>query len=509
MTSIPILSRLPLWKQSPTRLRHATRRRDSSDRRPGLHQLAQDPALLPRFVRESPVARRYLDLLGPLAWHEFPERDALTAWGAPTLPYAPFVAACLVKLDQQFAYMSQPRHYLVDHPALVWLLGFPLVPSRDYPWGFDADASLPTQRHFARLLARVPNANLQFLLDQTVCLVRAEFTSSPLTFGQTVALDTKHILAWVKENNGKAYIKEGRFAKDNQPAGDPDCRLGCKRRHNQRLPGSDSPPTPRDNPVPANTLSIGEFYWGYASGIVATHLAGWGAFVLAELTQPFDQADVSYFFPLMAMAEWRLGFRPRFAALDAAFDAAYIYDYFHQPGQDWTAGFAAIPFSERGGHGRKQFSAEGLPLCAAGLPMPLKYTFVDRSGLVEHEAGRYACPLLHPADTGGPCPANHKQWAKGGCITTLATSPGARLRHQLDRDSDLYKQVYRQRTIAERIYSQAMALGIERPRLRNGEAIANQNTLIYVLINLRGLQRVRHKKAAEPEQDPAHAETTA
>ena len=34
----------------------------------------------------------------------------------------------------------------------------------------------------------------------------------------------------------------------------------------------------------------------------------------------------------------------------------------------------------------------------------------------------------------------------------------------------------------------------ERPRLRNQYAIANQNTLIYVLINLRALHRIRRKK---------------
>ena len=50
---------------------------------------------------------------------------------------------------------------------------------------------------------------------------------------------------------------------------------------------------------------------------------------------------------------------------------------------------------------------------------------------------------------------------------------------------------YKQRTAVERINSQAVALGIERPHLRNGAAIANQNTLIYLLINLRFLQRLR------------------
>lgn len=75
----------------------------------------------------------------------------------------------------------------------------------------------------------------------------------------------------------------------------------------------------------------------------------------------------------------------------------------------------------------------------------------------------------------------------------MPTSIGARLRHPLDRDSAEHKAIYNQRTAVERINSQAVALGIERPHIRNGAAIANQNTLIYVLINLRFLQRIRQK----------------
>lgn len=153
-------------------------------------------------------------------------------------------------------------------------------------------------------------------------------------------------------------------------------------------------------------------------------------------------------------------------------------------------GFAAVPFSQKGGH-KRTFSADGLPLCKAGLPMPLKQTFISKTSLVEHERGRHACPLRFPQESGETCPIDHKNWAKKGCTTTI----GARIRYQLDRDSDAYKTIYKQRTATERINSQAVALGIERPKLRNGQAIANQNTLTYVLINLRALQRIRKRKA--------------
>jgi hypothetical protein len=494
MTSISILSRLRPHRQPsrwdwPVFIRHL-RQKQRSD----LYQLARQPDLLPPFVQQSAVAMRYINLLGSLDWGHFPERDLETDWRIPAVPFASFVAAYLVKLDQQFVYMSHLHQYLVEHPALMWVLGFPLKPSAKYAWGFDAQASLPTGRHFTRLLRKIPNTKIQFLLDETVRLLQAELSTEVDDFGQRISLDTKHILAWVRENNPKTYVKE-RYNKQHQPTGDPDCRLGCKRRRNQRASAKEPPPTPPDNPIPAHTIAVAEFYWGYASGVVATKVPRWGEFVLAELTLPFDQPDVAYFHPLMQTTERRLGFRPCYGAFDAAFDAFYVYEYFHRQDLPQQSAFAAVPLSQRG-RGRRQFDPQGLPLCQAGLPMPLKYTFVCRSTRFEHERGRYFCPLLYPQVTTKTCPIDHKNWPKG-CISTLPTSIGARIRYQLDRESLIYKDIYKQRTATERINAQAKELGIERPKLRNGQAIANQNTLIYILINLRALQRVRQKKISD------------
>ena len=114
---------------------------------------------------------------------------------------------------------------------------------------------------------------------------------------------------------------------------------------------------------------------------------------------------------------------------------------------------------------------------------------------IPHRRIRYACPLKFPEATADACPVNHKNWAKKGCVTTLPDSPGVRARHELDRQSDAYKAVFRQRTATERINAQALELGIERPKLRNARAIANMNTLIYVLINLRAYHRIRQRRA--------------
>lgn len=454
-----------------------------------LHYWSQNQAKLPQFVRQSPIAQRYLRLLGPLAWHQFPERELRLYGQTEPIPYTPFVAACLVKLDQQLVSMSQLRTYLVQHPELLWLLGFAIVPDAATPWGFDPEASLPTARHFTRMLRTIPNQVLQFLLDSTVTLLQQELAENEVSLGQIISLDIKHILAWVVENNPKAYVPESqRLDKTRQPKGDRDCKLGCKRKRNRPpVQEQGQPETPTKNPTPPTNFSPkDEYYWGYASGVVTTKVPGWGEFVLAELTQTFDHDDLTYFFPLLNQGERRLGHKPPYGALDAAFDAFYVYEYFHQAG-----GFAAVPFVARGGLSTRSFDPDGLPLCQAGLSMPLKSTFRCKTTLIEHERGRYGCPLLFPTPTGQTCPINHHNWPKGGCLSTMPTSIGARLRYQLDRQADDYKSLYKQRSASERINAQAKALGIERPKLRNQQAIANLNTLIYVLINLRAFHRIR------------------
>jgi hypothetical protein len=482
MTDPAIVAQLPLWPADcwPPK---------KPEKPPNLHTFWQHPQRLPAVAADCPTCRRVLELLGPLDWAHFPERNLTRNWGQPTIPYAALAAAELLRLNEGLPSMGRLRTFLIEHPAFISLLGFPLQPAPNAPLGFNAPASLPTARHLTQMLRRLPNAALQCLLADSVARILNELAARGAPPLDCVSLDTKHILAWVKENNPKAYVAD-RFNKARQPAGDPDCKLGCKRRRNQA--------TPTRNPVSAAQHKRGDFYWGYASGVVVTKVPEVGEFVLAELTQPFDQGDLTYFFPLMQQAEARLGYRPRIGTFDAAFDAWYVYAYFHRE-NDPAGGFAAVPFSAKGGYQvtDRQFAPDGAPLCAAGLAMPLQLTFTDRAScLVEHERGKYVCPLPRGRTGRVACPIHHKNAKRGGCTAMMPTSIGARLRYTLDRQSDEYKAAYNQRTAVERINSQAVALGIERPHLRNGRAIANQNTLIYVLINLRFLQRLRRCASA-------------
>ena len=98
---------------------------------------------------------------------------------------------------------------------------------------------------------------------------------------------------------------------------------------------------------------------------------------------------------------------------------SYRYRY------DLAGEFIRLRRQERGRKSNRQFNDQGQPLCQAGLAMSLRYAFWCKTTLIPHERGRFICPLLYPNVTGEACPIQHATWIKGGCVTPLATSPGA------------------------------------------------------------------------------------
>lgn len=90
-------------------------------RAPFLRQAVQH---LPRAIQKCPAAMRYHGLLVSIGWDRFPERDLLGKYPQTPISYTSFAAACLVKINQHFSYMSQLHEYLSEHRQLARLLGF-------------------------------------------------------------------------------------------------------------------------------------------------------------------------------------------------------------------------------------------------------------------------------------------------------------------------------------------------------------------------------------------------
>lgn len=419
----------------------------------------------------DPVARRYRALFAALDWTAVPERSVQRRWPGPhPHPRTAYVKALLVKLCEQKAYVTDLRRYLVEHPALVLELGFRPVLAPGEPWGFDVEQTVPCDRWLRHQQQHLDHGLLRALLAATVAALQAEIPG----LGTTVAVDVKHIYAWVQENNPKAYVSE-RYATERQPRGDADCRLGVKRATNQESPGGRS--TVRK-----------EYLWGYGTGVASATDPWYGDIVLAEWTQPFNEQDVTYFHPLYRQAVAALGRPPTNVAADAAFDAWHVY-------QTCTAGdgIAAIPLNLRG-QAPPDRDADGRPRCPKGLTMVPRSQFTHEDG---YRVQRHGCPLLFPTPTGQTCDDPHFR-SGGGCTKATNLEPGGLLRATLDRHADAFTAIYRQRTSTERINSQAVALGIERPKVRTAQSVHRLNTLTYILINARALLRVRALNAAYP-----------
>ena len=193
---------------------------------------------------------------------------------------------------------------------------------------------------------------------------------------------------------------------------------------------------------------------------------------------------MTYYRPLSHQSVLALNQFPQYTTADAAFDAWYVYDDAARHG-----GIAAVPLNQHG-HPKYQRDPDGTPLCPKGLRMHPTIQFQHTYG---YRAQRFCCPLLFPEKIGAPC--DHEQFAKGkGCVKDVNWEKGGKMRVTLDRDHPIYKAIYAQRTCCERINSQAKELGIERPRVHNGRSVANLNTLIYLVINVRALHRARSIK---------------
>ncbi len=297
-------------------------------------------------------------------------------------PLTAYLKAFLVRFKEGLIYAKQLRDFLLKHPLLVIELGFVLKFDEQANYGFDVEATLPCRYWFGEKLRQLDPALLQDLLAATVKALKEEIPG----LGEVMAFDVKHIYAWVKENNWRAYVQE-RYDKTRIPAGDPDCKLGVKRTTNKELPEG-------------TTEEKKELIWGYGSGVAAATTPDYGDVVLAEYTQPFNEGDVTYFRPLYQQAVVALEQLPTHITADAAYDAWYVYDAVARRG-----GIAAVPLNARS---TTIFEPDGTPLCPIGLRMHPIFHYAHTNG---YRALRYRCPLLFPNEIGQTC--EHEQFKKG------------------------------------------------------------------------------------------------
>ena len=377
-----------------------------------------------------------------LDWAVVPERDPRRPWPGP-LPHPPaaYIKALLVKLCEGKRLHHRPAPFLVEHPLLVLELGFRPVPDPTQPYGFDVGAHRPV-----RPLAAPPAADprpgvLGALLAGTVRALQAEIPElghhrrrrrqAHLRLGAARTTPRSRRPTASTRRASRAATPTAGWASSGAPT-----RTGGEPRRSTcgaTAPASSVPPTP------------------------ATATWCW-----PSSPSPSTSQDITYYQPaLRTRRAAALGRAPTNLAADAAFDAWHVYQTCAAHG-----GLAAIPLNRRGA-ARRRATPPGTRCCDQGLDDDPDHA--SSSTRMATARSATAAPCSGRSPTGRACA--HARFATGRL--RQAHQPRTR-RADAGRSWTGRREptapIYRQRTSAERINSQATALGIERPKVRTRRA---------------------------------------
>jgi hypothetical protein len=391
----------------------------------------------------------------------------------------------LIKVHQHLQYASDVRTFFLDHPQLIPVVGF--FPVYDTRTGaLDLEQTVVSARHFRRKLQTIENQHIKVLLKQTVDHLHAQH----LLNGTAIA-DTTEILAWVKENNLKQRV-DNRFDKTRTIKGFPECSLGAK-------------------PIPGEKNAKGKpklrYFWGAKQAAVVEPTA-YGTAFLYEDVFTAKTADVTTALPTLKPLVDHWGYRLKKFLADAAYDAFEIYQYVYAkdtPEPTRSAATAYIALNSRG-HTRlnRQFSAQGNLICEADLEMTNGGTWFDKHKGYRRQ--KFTCPLVnhHTKHKCGTCPLKHDKFHKNGCYRYINLDDQEQLRFKMHRDSQEYKDTFKQRIFVEQAFSSIKEhYDIEMPKVRNLNSAKNIYTIAAILNNVRILQKATSQSTQNPgEEEP-------
>ncbi len=349
-----------------------------------------------------------------------------------------FVYRCLRCLPT----ISDLAYSLRENPSLVEAVGL------------DPFAPVPSVERFSAWLRSTPNE----LLQQIRVALVSQLLHRGAIQGSIVALDGSAVPSAVRENNLKTSVTD-RFNKNRPPKGDTEARLGAYRVY-----------------LGSGTRKI-RYFWGYRNHIVvdfATELPLW------EETRPANYHESRLAVPLLEACHNNLKLPIEVVCADSAYDAekilVYIIDTLHaQP--------VIAPNSRY--QPKSGFRVQGKDvLCPADLSMIHRGRMTPkRTGITYRE---YCCPL-HYSKTMRQrfllCPADHPKFiSQKGCYHLVRETPSYRSR--IAYGSAEFKNLYKKRTSAERVFSRLLSLAMQRPTVRGLQTTQNYCTIAHISVLL-------------------------
>ena len=263
-----------------------------------------------------------------------------------------------------------------------------------------------------------------------------------------LGLDSTPVAANTFLNNHKAFLKT-RFSKSKPPKSDPDCALGVHTASN------------------CSSEKNFEFYWGYKNHVLVDCISG---LPIYELTTGANIHDSSVATEILKNTNEFLPLTGCTFIADKGYDTKVIYNTV----KDVYQGDCVIPLNKRGTKSR--ILIDGRLRCEAGLLMHKDGTSSDHG----RKRQKFICPFARSKSKS--CPVDHPHFFNGkkchGCINWITIPDDYRL--QIDRHSSYFKATYSLRTECERYNSRFKNSGQERAWVRNGDSVANLNTLAHI-----------------------------
>jgi len=397
---------------------------------------------LQEFIESSPLYRKYYLLFKGLDLSAIPDRNK--GIGCTGYSRRAMLRALIVKHLEELKSIPRLIEYLDNHPVIAELCGF------------DMRTSLPDASQFYRFLKTTNNS----LLQEIYYRINKKLIEEDIISLDTFILDSKPVLAATKHNNLKNPHRNT-TNKDKKPQRNPAATLSyysC-----QNIKGT------KKNHI---------FYWGYRTHVIVTKQG----IPLIELTLPNNLTDAKVAKKLIKKLKRVYGVKKNAIFIaDAGYDEKDLYDFIVAQLQCQ----AFIPINPRNTQADKQFSANGCPLCEAGLEM-------KSQGIINEPKRsriKYRCPLkvnhkLTPQYPNG-CPINHARFTEAkqyGCTKYVDITADARA--SVPRDSSTYKQTYKLRTEVERYFARLGDREVEQTTHYDMRSIKNQMTIAHLSLCL-------------------------
>jgi transposase len=393
---------------------------------------------LQQFIESSPLYRKYYFLFQRFDLSGLPDRNQ--GVGCTGHSRRAMLRAFIVKHLEEIKTVPRLIEYLENHPVIAELCGF------------DMRTRLPDESQFYRFLKITSN----LLLQQLYYRINHQLIEQDIISLDIFIMDSKPVMAATKHNNFK-NPRRNTTNKDKKPKRNPGATLSYY--SHQNINGT------KKNQI---------FYWGYRTHVIVTQQGT----PLIELTLPNNQTDAKVAKKLIRKLKRVYGLKKNAIFIaDAGYDEKDLYDFIVEQ----LKGQAFIPINPRNSQDNKQFSANGCPLCEAGLAM-------KSNGIINEPKRtriKYRCPLKlnHQLAEQYPtgCPINHARFTAGkqyGCTKYIDITDDARAR--VPRDSITYKQTYRLRTEVERYFSRLGDREVEQTTHYNIRSIKNQMTIAHL-----------------------------